>query len=478
MSLPAPCDDVLLLMVATDPVEGYHRMCASLDYWGYRYHTLGMGDVWDGGDMAKGPGGGKKVRYLQAFLRTYTGPCKYVVFSDCYDVVALQDPRRLLDAYRRHFEGRVVFAAEKFCWPDASLAGAFPPPAGGGAFRFLNSGGFMGPVAMIRELVTRPIQPSDDDQLYYTHRYLESQKLAGLARHVLDHESRIFQTLSGCSVEDFELDVDRAALRNARGHAPALLHGNGGWRDKLLINQLANYAPRHYRDVAPPPDKVAPPAPADVAVAFLMVAEPPDASSHFTAAQRAFLEECLRAGHPVRLHNPRSAAAAAWFNALPAARRARVRYAHLGGAREAFIESIRDAARQGASHCLLVTNAVEIKASAVAALAARRLGCVAPLLRRPNSLWSNVWMEVDAAGFYKRSFDYIPVVRGERRGVWNAAYVSQCILLERSLFDFAIEGLRERAGQEDADMSLCAHFRAKYRFMYADNTVDYGLVLS
>ena len=48
--------------------------------------------------------------------------------------------------------GGVIFGAENFCWPDASLKDKYPEvkqEGGGGGYRFLNSGGFIGSIKVI-----------------------------------------------------------------------------------------------------------------------------------------------------------------------------------------------------------------------------------------------------------------------------------------------------------------------------------------
>ena len=42
-------------------------------------------------------------------------------------------------------------------------------------------------------------------------------------------------------------------------------------------------------------------------------------------------------------------------------------------------------------------------------------GVIAPMLKRPNELWSNFWGSLTSNGFYARSHDYIQIVKDERR---------------------------------------------------------------
>jgi len=40
---------------------------------------------------------------------------------------------------------------------------------------------------------------------------------------------------------------------------------------------------------------------------------------------------------------------------------------------------------------------------------------LAPIMTRPNSIWSNVWGDVDSNGFYLRSDDYIDIVQNRKK---------------------------------------------------------------
>ena len=50
-----------------------YKIKHSLELFGYNYKVLGFGYELNGGNMAKGPGGGKKIIYLQNFLKTFEG---------------------------------------------------------------------------------------------------------------------------------------------------------------------------------------------------------------------------------------------------------------------------------------------------------------------------------------------------------------------------------------------------------------------
>lgn len=55
---------------------------------------------------------------------------------------------------------------------------------------------------------------------------------------------------------------------------------------------------------------------------------------------------------------------------------------------------------------------------------------VAPLLSRPQKLWSNFWGAITRDGYYLRSHDYVDLVAGVRVGLWNVPLVMNSFLIE------------------------------------------------
>lgn len=104
---------------------------------------------------------------------------------------------------------------------------------------------------------------------------------------------------------------------------------------------------------------------------------------------------------------------------------------------------------------------------------------VAPLLVRPEKMFSNFWGDLASDGFYARSRDYLTIIANERRGVWNVPFINQAILLSREWL--------ERLGGDmpswessvlDSDMAFAAWMRETGHFMYVSNLHDYGHLLN
>lgn len=91
---------------------------------------------------------------------------------------------------------KVLFGAENFCWPDDELKTKYPPVEGSGQ-KYLNSGMFMGYAKNVYNILSaHEVKDTDDDQLFYTHVYLD-EKMREKNGIKLDHKSNLFQNLNG-----------------------------------------------------------------------------------------------------------------------------------------------------------------------------------------------------------------------------------------------------------------------------------------
>ena len=171
-----------------------------------------------------GLGGGIKVNLLRKALED-EDPNTLVMFLDGYDTFINTDAKTLQERFLG-FNCDVVFSAERDCWPDTNLASEYPPSDT--IFKYLNSGTFIGRAGAIKNLIQEEIQNSDDDQRYYTKKFLSG-------RHdiKLDTECYIFQ----CNYEDTQI-VRRHLYNPSTGCYSCVYHGNGGPNVKPLFDRL------------------------------------------------------------------------------------------------------------------------------------------------------------------------------------------------------------------------------------------------
>ncbi|CAI5791219.1 multifunctional procollagen lysine hydroxylase and glycosyltransferase LH3 [Podarcis lilfordi] len=466
---------LLVLTAATDETEGYQRFLRTAKYFNYTVKTLGLGEDWKGGDVARTVGGGQKVRWLKAEMKKHANEEDLIVmFVDSYDVILAGSPIELLWKFLQ-FKSNVVFSAESFCWPEWSLAEKYPPVGVGK--RFLNSGGFIGYAPTINRIVQLwKYKDDDDDQLFYTRIYLDPA-LREKHKITLDHKSKIFQNLNG-AIDEVVLKFERTRVR-ARNVAydtfPVVIHGNGP--TKLQLNYLGNYIPNTWTyeggcevcdenllDLSGLPEESYP------RVLLGVFIEQP------TPFLPQFLQRLLTLNYPYShlqlfihnhevYHEPHIEAE--WEQLRGAFESIKL----VGPEEELSQGEARDMAmdlcRQDPTcdyYFSLDADVVVANPDILQILIQENKKVIAPMI--PDE-------------YYARSEDYVELVQGKRIGVWNVPYISQAYLLRG-------ETLRQELPQRnvftlddtDPDMAFCKTVREKGIFLHISNRDEFGRLIS
>lgn len=247
--LPDPWSLVVSVEVVTvmsrwpDPVrESYYKpgvFFSSLERLGTKPTVLGLNEPW-GGLMTK-------PRRLREWLRAGNCKSETLIVCDAFDIVFTRPAQEVAEVYRREWPGLpVLFNAERALFPRGELAYAFEDVPG--PWRYLNSGFMIGEpgqiLAMLEAMWLDDIASdhkgtssldggagtwvNPNDQGHYQYAYA-----AQPVTMRLDHACVLCQTLSGCSLTDFDLSGDR--LRNIEKDThPMVFHANGGSKDILL----------------------------------------------------------------------------------------------------------------------------------------------------------------------------------------------------------------------------------------------------
>lgn len=179
---------------------------------------------------------GSKPRLLYNAIMTGKVPEKYIIFSDCFDVVFAVRPRQLLDRYRYFFNAPFVISAEKNCFPGDlkeqydQLNSTILP------YKYLNSGMIVAETeAMLSVLESMGAKdiPNDywdgekmvnpNDQLYYQSQFLKQP-----VNMVMDYEQILCNTLHDVPLEEFKFEGGRGIKNLVTGRHPASFHFNGG----------------------------------------------------------------------------------------------------------------------------------------------------------------------------------------------------------------------------------------------------------
>ncbi|XP_017754981.1 PREDICTED: procollagen-lysine,2-oxoglutarate 5-dioxygenase 1 isoform X1 [Eufriesea mexicana] len=477
-------DDVLVLTVASNETDGYKRFLRSVEVYGFRDNlkVLGLGEPWLGGNM-KSVGGGYKVNLLKEALANYQNDNQtIVIFTDSYDVIYLSGLAEIVNRFKS-MNTRVLFAAEGNCWPDKWLASKYPRTTQGK--RFLNSGGFIGYASDIYAVLTyAPIENTADDQLFYTWAYLDEEK----ERHniMLDHKSVIFQNLYG-AVADVELKFEggKASLLNTVYNTePLILHGNGN--SKLSLNSLGNYLAQAWSpeegcimcwEGTIELDKTSPESYPIILIA-IFIEQPTPFLNEFltTVSQQAYPKSRLH----LFVHNKEK-----YHQDVVNSFMKTVGREYRSSKQISANDNINEvnARNLAMDYCLLKECSGYFSIDSIShlnnqytlkLLVEQQRGIIAPLLVRPYKMWSNFWGAIMDDGFYARSFDYMEIVKNERRGLWNVPFISNCYLVNATLISNKNTRPSYSEADLDTDMAFAYANRERSIFMYVSNRVDFG----
>jgi hypothetical protein len=215
---------VHVLTVGTDQSKMW-ALEQSAKAHGITYLNLGRQVTWMGGTM-EAQGGGQKINLVRNHLESlHDGDV--VLFVDGYDVIINDTLPTILERYE-DMGADIIFAAERQCWPDATMASQFPLST---LYRYLNSGVYMGKVGVLKEFLNEAVPNDSDDQLWMQKRFLSSDWQSTDSVN-LDYEGYIFQC-------DDHIDIISGQLANGMC-CPCIYHGNGGYDAKVRFKNLAD----------------------------------------------------------------------------------------------------------------------------------------------------------------------------------------------------------------------------------------------
>uniref|UniRef100_A0A669CFK2 Procollagen-lysine,2-oxoglutarate 5-dioxygenase 1 n=1 Tax=Oreochromis niloticus TaxID=8128 RepID=A0A669CFK2_ORENI len=453
-------DKLLVVTVATKETDGYRRFLRTAKHFNYTVKVLGRGQKWKGGDYMSAPGGGQKVRLLNEGLKEMKDDHQIILFIDSYDVVFASGPKELLKKFQQA-KHRVVFSSETLIWPDRHLEDKYPHVREGN--RFLGSGGFIGYLPNIKELVANWTgDDGDSDQLFFTKIYTDQSKRKSI-NITLDNKCRLFQNLHG-ALDDVVLKFEdhQVRVRNVLYDTlPVIIHGNGP--TKLQINYLGNYIPNTWtfesgctvcredlRSLS-----------ALQVLIGIFIQQP-------TPFVTVFFERLLK------LQYPKNKLKLFIFNKVQSFLK------DYGSLYEKCVFFFSDLCRRDQDCDYFFSLDIEVvlkNKDTLKILIEQNLPIVAPMITRAGRLWSNFWGALSGDGYYARSEDYVDIVQGRRVGVWNVPYVSNVYLVKAGLLQRELKDY-ELFSSSDPDMAFCHNIRNKGIFMYVTNMHTFGRILS
>jgi hypothetical protein len=199
---------------------GVERLTKSAERFGWELYIID----------AQWKGFGTKLIETHSFLIN-NPQIESFVFVDAHDVVVLGSPEEFNE--NLPFSPSIVVSCEKACWPVAELAVAYPSNARG-EWRYINSGLYYSDSdSFIKLFESSPPSYEDDDQEWFTRRYLGNNYDYHIIR---DFNCILFQSYSHIADDDFAYR-DGRLINLKTNTSPIFIHGNGA-TDMTLINQL------------------------------------------------------------------------------------------------------------------------------------------------------------------------------------------------------------------------------------------------
>ena len=106
-----------MLTVIKRETSGYRRFLHSAQVTGLTVKALGLGGHWDGD--------GNKVIKLKEELEHYKDdPEQVILFANSADALLTAGAEQILNKFKK-FNSKIVFSAEKNCWPEWTLASKY-----------------------------------------------------------------------------------------------------------------------------------------------------------------------------------------------------------------------------------------------------------------------------------------------------------------------------------------------------------------
>ncbi|XP_033642111.1 procollagen-lysine,2-oxoglutarate 5-dioxygenase 1-like [Asterias rubens] len=477
---------LLVVTVATNATDGFNRYMRSAKKNGLNVKVVGMHQQWKGGDILHHPGGGQKVNLLKEAVKEYKDDKDLVImFTDSYDVILTSDEEEIL----RKFKGmdrNLVFSAEPYLWPDRSLEKEYPQVASG--YYFLCSGMYIGNAPYFWKALTwRDIGDSGDDQLFFTYLFLDKNKRNSW-KIALDNKAVLFQNMNGAAGDVvIKFNNNKSSIFNSKYETfPSMIHGNG--RSKTLLNNYGNYLVDQWvpikgcvsceEDTFSLENVMEDDLPQVLVALFIEIPTPfiDDFFEYFEALDYPKKKIDLFIHNKERHHMN----ATAEF-----VEKARGMYKSVKYYPSTKNLSEAQGRNKGLQHCddlkcdyyFSCDSAVRLtNPKTLQLLIEQNRSVIAPLVRREGKLWSNFWGDVNREGYYARSEDYIEIVKDQKVGVWNVAFISSIYLIHGNRLHAPHTPSFER-DDIDPDMAFCQDLREKGIFMHITNRETFGYLV-
>ena len=403
--------------------------------------------------------GRNEIKLIKKELRKHLND-EIILFTDSYDVIFLSDEKEIIKKFLS-FNCDLVFSAEKECWPDKKTSVFFKDNEG--PYKYINSGGFIGRVKMIYDLIDVEYSDTYDDQYLIHERYNLFKN-----RIKIDTSCQIFQT-NALDSNDIEILHHKNLIKNTIYNTyPLLYHGNGGRESKVLFNNHTNYLLKTWlpnyqycglkKQINEYPD------------IYIFSYIPDDIYNIET-----FIKNILSFEYPkekIILH------LSCDFNIDVKQFSAYKKFIIDNTDKQEQIirdNSIQKAKEEGCYY-LCIDPIVHISdVNIITKLLSYDKDIISPLLKLPDKNWSNFWGDITCDGWYRQSFNYFDLLNNNHLGCWIVPYINHMYLIKNNclekLENSYSNGYMENKG---CDMAFCENIYRNYLILHLCNEENYG----
>lgn len=455
--------------------EGLKKHICSASSYIANIEVLGLKEKWEGGDMINDPGGGQKINLLIPEIKKLKDDSNSIVlFVDGFDIIFTGPVTSIVERFLSSGK-RIIFGAEKTCWPDSSLSDQYPESPF--EYKYLNSGSFIGYASDIWSILEKARNSSisniQDDQLYYTEEFLTGKYKDLIS---LDYSCEIFQCLA-FSYEDISIK-SKSIFNNITKTRPLIAHGNAG---KEKFWKLSNYIGSEWTSQFPHSPVGVNKKDLKILISIYCLEGMP------LERWPKFFKNISKLSYDKSLIYIHIQAPIDKIDLIQSCIKvedyADVLFTDTSNAEESKTrnESINIFLDKGLDLFFLVENTCLLENSdTINHLIYSDKDAVAPVLpeiiKGELSIKSNFWGATNNQGSYLRSDDYIDIVERKIKGCWTVPFIGSCYLIKRKVFlknsrPYIKENITDRS---DADIAFMRNLTYSRVLFHADNRFDYG----
>ena len=481
-------EDVKVFAFATEANDGLKMLYESSLKYGVPLEYAGLNEEWTGGNESRldYPGGGQKVNILKNTIKDMVDDM-LVIFTDGYDVLYNEGLNKIIDKFKT-FNTKVLFGAEIACWPDENLRDQYPESVLNmkSPCKFLNSGVIIGYVGELKRITNEDISDTDDDQLYYTKKYL-----SGEFDIKLDHNCEIIQNLA--QFDQIKINKLNSKLENTFfKKTPCIIHGNGDIDVKMKLYKMSSFLTEFKNHYGYTP------------VNQIEVNELPNVAYSVDVTEtpenlRESLESLLSLDYPkekiyLHMNVSKNSELAVPHHILESFANYK-KFFYTDNHDESNIlkeNAFKDFLNEDIEYLFTIDTDCRINHSEILQdLIKTNKTFVSPLLKSKVCRFSNYWIG-DKRDFSEENqlinkitkktqnftFDeYDAIYDGEIRGCFNVLFVDKCFLIKKKILPKIKDFYRKNKAEYPDKINFCTNMINEGVHMHLDNQKDYGFIV-